>query len=563
MHLRRIGFAVSMFMAASVGISACGRQDERGGLDSAPAAARGSEGGGGGGGGGGSGLRGLTSGSASDTSGGGGGSLRPLSFATVPRPQGDIVDRAAAIRLGKALFWDVQTGSDGQVACATCHFRGGADPRRTNSLHPGPDGVFSSGGVSGPGQTFLTSSIANDDRMGSQGVFRAVFVSIPSDPASAAESCTSAQTDPFWDNRSVTGRNAPTVIGAVFFRDLFWDGRAHHVFNGANPFGTNGNGSGPISIANAGLASQATGPAGSDVEMACGGRPFNGSNSLGAKLLARKPLQFQLVSPGDSVLGSLSASPGRGLRCGTAPCTYTQLISAAFGTTLAADAQNQFSRIWGQAVAAYEATLIPSRTPLDRFLAGDTTALTLRQQRGLDRFTGKGGCTNCHVGPELSDATVAFAASRGLINEDGGDQGFHNVGVRPTSEDPGRAGTGPLGVPWSVSGAAADRGAFKTPGLRNVKLSAPYFHNGGKATLADVVDFYDRGGDFPNPELSKRISEIGFSADDKAALVDFLTNGLTDCRTEKDAAPFDHPSLGVPNGPALPATGAGGTGPCP
>ena len=154
-------------------------------------------------------------------------------------------------------------------------------------------------------------------------------------------------------------------------------------------------------------------------------------------------------------------------------------------------------------------------------------------------------------------------ASQGLINEDGGDQGFHNLGVRPTAEDLGRANTGPKGVTWSISGKASDRGAFKTPGLRNVKLTAPYFHNGGKSTLADVVDFYSRGGDFANAEKAKRIKTLSFDAGEKTALLDFLTNGLTDCRVEKDRAPFDHPSLPIPNRSALAETGANGTGSCP
>jgi cytochrome c peroxidase len=269
------------------------------------------------------------------------------------------------------------------------------------------------------------------------------------------------------------------------------------------------------------------------------------------------------VDPTDSVLGSLSNSPGNGLKCGAAPCTYAQLINSAYGVNLGAQAQAQFSRFWGQAVQAYEATLIPDQTPFDRFVAGTSSALTAQQQSGLNVFQGKGNCTKCHTGSELSDATVSFVASKGLINEDGGDQGFHNIGVRPTAEDLGRAGAGPLGKSWSISGAKSDRGAFKTPALRNVKLTAPYFHNGGKATLADVVDFYSRGGDFANPELAKRMKVKAFDAKDQTALVDFLTNGLTDCRVEKERAPFDHPALVILNGASLPAVGSAGTGTCP
>jgi cytochrome c peroxidase len=266
---------------------------------------------------------------------------------------------------------------------------------------------------------------------------------------------------------------------------------------------------------------------------------------------------LQSVSTSDSVVGALAASGG-GLNT-----TYQDMINAAFVSAVASAAQEQFSRIWGQAIQAYEATLVPDQTPLDRYLAGNTSALTSNQKRGLDRFTGKGNCTKCHAGAELTDASVSFAAANGLINEDGGDQGFHNLGVRPTAEDLGRAGSGPGGVPFSVSGASADRGAFKTPGLRNIKLNAPYFHNGGKATLADVVAFYNRGGDFANPEKARRIKPLSLDGGDQSALVDFLTNGLTDCRTEKQRAPFDHPSLPLPNGSSMSAVGANGTGSCP
>jgi cytochrome c peroxidase len=284
---------------------------------------------------------------------------------------------------------------------------------------------------------------------------------------------------------------------------------------------------------------------------------------LATKLLARPALKLQMVDPTDSVLGALSASPNPGLVCSGHPCSYQELIDAAFSATLASLSQAQFSRIWGQAIQAYEATLIPSDTPLDRYLAGNSSAMTSSQQRGFDRFKGKGNCTKCHAGSELSDATVGFAAAQGLINEDGGDQGFHNLGVRPTAEDLGRAGLGPKGVSFSVSGSNFDHGAFKTAALRNVKLTAPYFHNGGKATLTDVVNFYNQGGDFANPEKANRIKPLSFDAQDIAAVVDFLTNALTDCRTEKERAPFDHPSLVVPNGTSLPAVGAAGTGACP
>lgn len=487
----------------------------------------------------------------------------PLSQLPVPKPSNsDIADEAAAVRLGKALFWDTQAGGDGQTACASCHFNAGVDNRTLNTINPGPNAAFDV--VAGSGQSFTGVTFSADDIVGSQGVAAADFNGVTADPSIAADNCTANPHTLFNGDRQVTGRNAPSIIGAVFYRDNFWDGRANHQFNGRDPFGATGNAGAPIGsfMENSSLASQAVGPANNPVEMSCNGRTFNGANSLGAKLLARQPLQFQQVSPTDSVLGSLAA-PGNGLTV-----SYQQMIDAAFGpaSVLASAAADNFSRIWGQAIQAYETSLIPDQAPIDRYLAGDKNALSARQVAGLGVFTGKGGCATCHAGPLMSDATVAFAASKGLVNEDGGDVGFHNTGVRPTADNPGRAGSGPNGVSFEEISSTFNLGAFKTPHLRNLKLTAPYFHDGDKASLADVVDFYNRGGDFANPEKAKRIKPLSLSASDKAALVDFMTNATTDCRVEKEQAPFDHPSLPLPNaksGGGLAAVGAAGTGVCP
>ncbi|HET9930283.1 MAG TPA: cytochrome c peroxidase [Polyangiaceae bacterium] len=494
----------------------------------------------------------------------------PLSRVAVPQPiGGNIVNVPAAIRLGKALFWDIQAGGDGQTACATCHAHAGADNRLTNTMNPGPNGTFESGGVTGPGQTWNGTSVAQnaDDIIGSQGVVGAVFSAIDANPNNAADSCTPDQTAPFLANRRVTGRNAPTVIGAVFFRDNFWDGRANHRFNGINPFGDTANNvdGNFLDADNASLASQAVGPPNNPVEMSCLGRLFNGSNSLASKLLARTPLGKQVVSTTDSVLGALANATGTGLTT-----SYTQMVVEAFGAGQGANAQAEFSMFWGQAVQAYEATLIPDQTPFDKFLAGDNNAMTSNQKAGWTAFKGKGGnptdrsCFSCHAGSELSDATVSYAAAHGTTNVDGGDQGFHNIGVRPTNDDLGRGATGPNGVDWSVSGSNFDRGAFKTPGLRNVKLTGPYFHDGGVATLAEVFEFYHDHGFFENSgSLASQFDRLNTSGGDRNSIVDFLTNALTDCRVEKRRAPFDGPALPLPNGAALAAVGANGTGSCP
>jgi hypothetical protein len=93
-------------------------------------------------------------------------------------------------------------------------------------------------------------------------------------------------------------------------------------------------------------------------------------------------------------------------------------------------------------------------------------------------------------------------------------------------------------------------GAHKVPALRNVELTAPYFHNGGMATLEQVVEFYNRGGNFPvtnRQNLDVDIAPIGLSVAQRADLVAFLKS-LTDDRVRYDKAPFDHPSLSIPNG---------------
>jgi hypothetical protein len=124
----------------------------------------------------------------------------------------------------------------------------------------------------------------------------------------------------------------------------------------------------------------------------------------------------------------------------------------------------------------------------------------------------------------------------------------------------------PPGAPVSV------RGAVKTPSLRNIELTAPFFLNGGQASLEQVVDFYSRGGDFPSADVDPSLERASFSADDKAAVVAFLKS-LTDERVHAQSAPFDHPSLTIPNGMVMidgalmeqtvtiPATGASGGAP--
>jgi cytochrome c peroxidase len=221
------------------------------------------------------------------------------------------------------------------------------------------------------------------------------------------------------------------------------------------------------------------------------------------------------------------------------------------------------------------------------------TPLTDGQLRGLNLFETKAGCVVCHGGPELSNAAVGTVSGvpveRMIMEDDHArvyDTGFYHIGVRPTAEDAGLAGTDPVaGLPLSqseylrenvckggfetviVPGRRGDGispspmncsddiargGFFKAPQLRNVALTAPYFHNGSQLTLEQVVEFYNRGGDFNTVEevqyMDPDIEILGLTLQEKTDLVDFLRNALTDPRTVNQAAPFDHPQLFTPNG---------------
>jgi cytochrome c peroxidase len=482
----------------------------------------------------------------------------PPSLDTVPVPRPTdlgqwVKNEAAAIRLGKALFWDQQVGSDGRTACATCHHAAGADSRVKNALHPGVGGIFE---TIGPG-SFLRPihfPILTDDVVGSQGVVERDFTSIRL--GGRVDVSTSVVDPLFGLHPQVTRRNAPSVINSIFNREQFWDGRARSTFNGRDGSGS-GTGASvllalsdgrilavPVDLTNSSAASQAVEPANDGVEMAWSGRGFS---DLGKKLLSLRPLATQRVHAQDGVLGAFRDPAGIGLRV-----SYARLVQEAFrdrwwrSSAILDRAGNQvgtgvprgldefslmeanFSLFWGLAIQLYEATLVASDTPFDRFARGDLGALTASQQRGLELFLGgRTGCASCHGGSEFSDATVAQAGS---------EEAFTFIGVDPRSEDQGRAGM------------------FKTPQLRNVELTGPYFHNGKYLTLRQVVDFYDRGGDVANDT----IEPLGLDESEKDALVDFLI-ALTDPRVRFQRAPFDHPSLNPVNRAPIPEVGAGGT----
>ena len=279
-----------------------------------------------------------------------------------------ISNQFAAEQLGKALFWDMQVGSDGVQACATCHFHSGVDARTRNQLNP-KDGLFGNNNLAlpepAPGsmavdqeitavhfplhrltdQHLIGEPLANpenvvrdtNDVMGSMGLKRTQFNDIVIN--SAVDDGTEIPDPIFNVNganvRQVTGRNTPSAINAVFNFENFHDGRANNIFNGANPFGpadprphliTNTTGSlatEELRIRQSSLASQSVGPPLDTTEMSFIGRTFP---KLGKKMLSLKPLAQQQVSTTDSRLGFLSDTvAGTGLTR-----TYKAMIEAAF-----------------------------------------------------------------------------------------------------------------------------------------------------------------------------------------------------------------------------------------
>jgi cytochrome c peroxidase len=596
----------------------------------------------------------------------------------------------------------MQAGSDGQ-ACGSCHFHAGADNRARNQLSPGlrrvpPDTRFGNNFFGVPGfpefrpdfklkkanfpfhqlqvpdeNNFLARTVVRDtdDVTSSMGVFAANFTGVVRgqstdqgvpfvDPTFNVQTPSASRIDK--NVRRVEPRNTPTMINAVFNHSNFWDGRAHNLFNGVSVIGpldpdamiwvnSGAVGAAPVQqevdIPNSSLASQAVGPPTSDLEMSFFNRPFP---MVGRKLLSLAPLGLQLVDPMDSVLGSLSRFPKKGLNT-----TYTSLIRAAFqdkywnggNVTLPAGTFTQmeanFTLFWGVAIQLYETTLISKRAPLDRFMEGSNTALTQEQLQGLLVFInrgknpdgtsrnpaevdaaiagtgvaiGAGNCVSCHGGPEFTDAALtnlttptglelieledtpklsngflAVSAVQGLL-----DNGFANIGVRPTNDDLGRGGK-EGGFPLSFSRQFLDPslnfllppdteppctrgvdcpskvqvdGAFKIPDLRHAELTGPFFHNGGQASLAQVIEFYDRQSDFGDlniANLDQNMVFIDLDEADEEPLEAFLRS-LTDERVRQEQAPFDHPGIFVPNGGTfgreeerrieVPAVGAGG-----
>jgi cytochrome c peroxidase len=246
------------------------------------------------------------------------------------------------------------------------------------------------------------------------------------------------------------GRWAPSWVNSAFYDSLFWDGRAASL---EEQTGALPGHMGPIS---------APGEMGGDV---------------------------------DAIVKRLNSIPA-----------YKKTFNEAFG-------EDATRENLAKAIAAFERSLIATDAPFQRYVNGDTKAISAAAKRGFEVFRGKGQCVTCHTPPLLTD------------------NGFHNIGVPqvgPLAVDDGR---------YDVTKQDQDRGAFKTPGLYNSGSLAFYMHDGAFSRLEQVVEHYNRGGNPKDPHQDPLIQPLKLSAKEKADLVAFL-NSLTDERLNKLRRPM-------------------------
>ncbi len=267
--------------------------------------------------------------------------------------------------------------------------------------------------------------------------------------------------------QQVGHRNAPTILNALFNDTQFWDGRAHLLEDQA-------------------------------------------------KLPILNPIEMGMKSPAD-VVARLRALP-----------EYVDAFKKLFGREPTYD---DLARV----LAAYERTQAAFDSPFDRFLAGDEKAMDATARRGWALFNGKGRCISCHG---LSPTQPIFT-----------DNKFHNIGVSAHKSNFVELARKAIAMVDSGNAEAVDRaaletdlselgrflvskqqhdiGAFKTPGLRNLLVTEPYFHDGSQDTLWDTIDHYNKGG-VQNPFLDGGIQRLGLTEPEIDDLVAFLASLTSD-----------------------------------
>lgn len=223
---------------------------------------------------------------------------------------------------------------------------------------------------------------------------------------------------------------------------------------------------------------------------------------------------------------------------GRSPSLEKQALAAWTGGNMGANAEetaakinaiegyrSQFQQVFGadatpdnivQSITSYERTyLFCSDTPYDRWQAGDASAVSDAGKRGAELFLAKAGCGNCHSGSLFTDLK------------------YHNVGIGLDKAEPD------LGR-HRVTNADADKGAFKTPSLRDITRSAPYFHDGSVATLKEAVDLMVSGG-IDNPNIDRvNLKNTNLTEEEKTDLMEFLR--ALECPCTLEAPPLPQPA---------------------
>ena len=229
-------------------------------------------------------------------------------------------------------------------------------------------------------------------------------------------------------------------------------------------------------------------------------------------------------------------------------------LNAAVTRLAAVDEYQQaFKRVFGRlinsqdlvrALASYERTLVSFNSPFDRFIAGDKNAIDASAQRGWELFNTKARCNKCHALSETKRDPTLFM-----------DYDFHNIGIGiirhnvvalarqaeqlVNSEDAAAVDRAALQTDMSALGRFlvtkkdSDMASFKTPGLRNLLMTGPYFHDGSQETLWDVMDHYNKGDGLQNPWLDEDIQPLALTENEIDDVVAFLASLTSDDYTKQ------------------------------
>lgn len=262
-------------------------------------------------------------------------------------------------------------------------------------------------------------------------------------------------------------RNSPVSFNRIVSKAQFWDGRA------------------------ASLEDQAVGPIANPIEMA-------NTHETCISTLKEIPgytLQFnKIFEDGVNIdnVGKAIAAFERAVVTGPAAYDYYQPL-VTFEKVYRDDLEDL------EALREDDPEFVKEYEALKA--ASDAKSMSESAKRGMDLFFGKANCANCHSGANFAD------------------EQYHNLGVGMDSENPD------LGR-YEITKDEKDRGAFKTPTLRNVALTAPYMHDGSQKTLEEVMEWYNKGG-HKNPWLSDKMKPLNLTKQEEADVVAFMKEGLT------------------------------------